>query len=901
MKRNKSRSALALLSCTLAVLSCNCRNGTGSTAADESGTPGGGARLREQPASPESWALAPGEEGTLRVLLDRAEVAVLRVHFFGKDYAYAGGEGQAMGLDGESPRFGMDVPSMGIKVEGRIDTTGPGQATITWITHASRAVDGVVGAVIEMNVAEQTAAMGGARTELELTDGGAGWAWRTGAGEAESDALHVRFEPALVHTYLEPGSTSVVRGVLFGESLAAGKHTQKMIVDLPTGGRVRPPISVQWGPEDYRSWHAGTLDWDRTPVDVGPAVASVHHRPAGKHGVIQAVGDHFEFADGTPARFWGTNVVAYTIFHSEQASACHQADRLAAFGYNLVRLHHHDSGWVEPNVFKPGPTTQELSPASMEKLDRWIQCLQDRGIYVWLDLHTGRQFKPGDSVPGYSELAAQENGQAKGYSYVNARVEFLMQEFARKFLGHRNVHTGVRYADDPSVIGVLITNENDMTQHHGNLMNSSAGNGEHRAMLEQAAAGFLAKSGLPKDESLDAWRLGSGKVLMNQLEHRFFADAITNIRGTGYKGPIAGTNMWGDNRHWSLPSLTTGDVIDVHAYDGELRLDTNPHLAPTFVHFIASASVEGYPVTVSEWNLPVPVRDRYVGPLWVAAIGALQGWDAPMHYAYSMTKLEQPYNVDAWSALYDPGQMALMPAAAVAFRLGHILPAKTTFRVQLDKAATYGAETSVLHNATIRTLIEQSRIVIALPDIEELDWDTPRPATPGATTVTDLHHDYLPATGSSVISDTGQIRRDWEQGILTVDTPGSQWAVGWLGGRTITLSDVELNVTTKHAGVTFTALDGAPLRSSKSILVSVVARVVTDGTPRLPGYAEPVRGTFSIESTLPGQLQLVPQMRGHIDPVPPSAPIAGRKQGTRWVFDLPAAVPTHWFLLQPAP
>ena len=46
-----------------------------------------------------------------------------------------------------------------------------------------------------------------------------------------------------------------------------------------------------------------------------------------------------------------------------------QAERLASMGFNLLRLHHHDSRWVEPNVFRPGAsTTQELDPSSIDKL-----------------------------------------------------------------------------------------------------------------------------------------------------------------------------------------------------------------------------------------------------------------------------------------------------------------------------------------------------------------------------------------------------------------------------------------------------------------------------------------------------------------------------------------------------
>ncbi|MFO0633949.1 MAG: hypothetical protein U0168_13955 [Nannocystaceae bacterium] len=102
-------------------------------------------------------------------------------------------------------------------------------------------------------------------------------------------------------------------------------------------------------------------------------------------------GDGFEFEDGTPVRFWGTNVVAYALFDGDKQDVARQACRIAALGYNLVRLHHHDSAWVEPNVFEP--QSRRLRQAGVEALDWWIKCLADAGVYVWLDLHVGRRFR----------------------------------------------------------------------------------------------------------------------------------------------------------------------------------------------------------------------------------------------------------------------------------------------------------------------------------------------------------------------------------------------------------------------------------------------------------------------------------------------------------------------------
>jgi hypothetical protein len=70
-----------------------------------------------------------------------------------------------------------------------------------------------------------------------------------------------------------------------------------------------------------------------------------------------------------------------------------QARRLSELGFNLVRIYHHDSPWVVPNIFgeRTAMDTKSLSQAMLERLDWWITCLKQEGIYVWLDLHVGRQ------------------------------------------------------------------------------------------------------------------------------------------------------------------------------------------------------------------------------------------------------------------------------------------------------------------------------------------------------------------------------------------------------------------------------------------------------------------------------------------------------------------------------
>ncbi|HET6585393.1 MAG TPA: hypothetical protein VFG69_18170, partial [Nannocystaceae bacterium] len=361
------------------------------------------------------------------------------------------------------------------------------------------------------------------------------------------------------------------------------------------------------------------------------------------------------------------------------------------------------------------------------------------------------------------------------------------------------------------------------------------------------------------------------------------------------------TNFWGDDGLYSLPALTAGDVVDVHSYGAAESLSTNPKSEANFIAWIGGAQVVGRPLTITEWNVPPPARDRFTAPLYVAAIGALQGWDAPMLYAYSQDAvhdpMEQPKNVPIWSSWIDPSLTALAPAAAVMFRRGDVKPATTTYVVELGRANTYDRRRTAEDAPAIRTLVEQSRLFVELADVKELDWDT-RAARPEGAKVVDLDRDALPDDATSVRSDTGEIERDWVTGVQTIDTPRSQAAIGWIGGRRIELADVRIDIATAKAAVVFTALDDQPLATSQRILVTLVGRAGPGPDGSLPFRSEPIVGRIAIASKA-GELELVPlsgRSRGN------AGDRVGLKRttdGDHQVFEIPKDLVTHWYLLRP--
>ena len=97
--------------------------------------------------------------------------------------------------------------------------------------------------------------------------------------------------------------------------------------------------------------------------------------------------------------------------------------------------------------------------------------------------------------------------------------------------------------------------------------------------------------------------------------------------------------------------------------------------------------------SITEWNGPFPKADRFIAPLYLASIASLQGWDVPMLYNYSQTPLQRPGPEEwsnEWSTFCDPAISGIMPAAAVAFRQGHISSARTTYCLKLVRSSCWG-------------------------------------------------------------------------------------------------------------------------------------------------------------------------------------------------------------------
>jgi hypothetical protein len=849
--------------------------------------------IADRPETPRAgWIVQPQADGTLEIQHQNTSVITSRYALFGANWRWAKPALETE-LAGREGAFRATAVDLGLTLDGVVTVRAPNQLSIEYTFTFAKPLKNISGAGMEFRVALDSSVWGDTPPQTAVQSAPPGWT----LDRPKERLVAVAFSGHEPRVYLEKGKPDRIRAMFAEGDVRPTTLRSTMTITLPSDSAVAAPVAARYADSDPSTWPSQTLDWNDWPVDLSHLNAD--HRPAGKHGFVRARGDGLVFEDGTPARFWGTNIAANTLFRTDRDAIERHAKRLAAFGFNLVRIHHHDSSWVRLNVLDDGPTTQDLRDDALDALDAWIKALSDEGIYVWIDLHVARRFKPGDKIPGFDELVRTQKGEGKGFNYVNPRIEELMAGFEARYLKRRNRYTGKVWASDPAIVAVLVTNENDITDHFGNLMLPNKGNPHHQAVFETSAKQVANALGLPVRPSLKTWEPGPSKIVLAQLQARFGERAIDRLRDLGVRAPIATTSYWGNNKLYSIAPLVVGDVIDAHSYGKSEALSANPLHQANYIDFIAPAQVANKPLTVSEWNVPPPADDRFTAPLYIASVAALQGWDALMHYAYCLAPLRPPKRNNKWSAFNDPALMATMPAAALLFRRGDVATAHQTVALTPSLDAFYGTKTNASNSASIRTLAERSKLVLVVPDHPELKWDSVRSPSE-VERVQALDRDFVGAKTTEIVSDTNELRRSWIEGIQTVVTPRTQSASGWLGGRKLELGATFVELETPKATVAFSSLDDRPLQTSKAILVTTIARAIAVGDR--PGYAaEPVTGRIGIRSSA-GPLVLVPlrsQSRLRPGTIPGGRPISAADAGGFQVFELPARSGTHWYVLRP--
>lgn len=678
----------------------------------------------------------------------------------------------------------------------------------------------------------------------EILEDKTGWHW----GQANK-TIEVRFSPKPAAIFFERGSKSELRAYFYDGAITAGTNNYQMTLKVANTITIAPTINERFGLESTSQWPKDNIDWKYSPVDL--SFLNESDKPAGKRGYVKAQGENLIFEDGTRTKFWGTNLSAYSLFGTSKDNVKVQAKRLSALGFNLVRIHHHDSPWVNPNIIgnKAG-NTLTLNQEALEKLDWWIKCLKDEGIHVWLDMHVQRALTANDNIYAFDEISKDKpQADLKGYNYVNLTIKNAMKAFTTQYLQHINPYTQTRYADDAAIIAILITNENDITSHFGNALLPDKNVPKHSELYMREAETFAKQNNLPVNKTWRSWEPGPSKLFLNDLEQRFNQDLTTHLKSIGSKSLIVPTNTWGYNAISSLPSLTSGDMIDVHAYQGYGALESNPITTANLTHWIAAGQIVNKPLSVTEWNAePFPAQDRHTLPMYIGAQASLQGWDAMMQYAYAQIPLNSPGRPSNWETFNDPSYINTLPAAALMYRQGHVTESKSLYVISPTKEDLFNEHISADTSAAIRTASELGKVQISMPAVKELPWLKPSAIPSHAKTIKDYKTSLIDENAIEATSDSGELSRNWDEGIYKINTPKTQAVMGWIGAKKYKLDDVEIEINTPNATVVVQGMDDRKINASNKILITLSGNSFPTTENKLPFRSEPVSGKISIRA-----------------------------------------------------
>ncbi len=587
---------------------------------------------------------------------------------------------------------------------------------------------------------------------------------------------------------------------------------------------------------------------DIMPVDI--SFVFEEERPAGKRGFVHAVGEDLRFEDGTLARFWGVNFNGGACFPSKEY-APKVARRLAMAGVNLVRFHQLDAEWDTPNIFsfhkgKRVSTTRKLDPQSMDALDYLVSCLKEEGIYCYLDMNTYRHFKEGDGVDDYESLI----DEGKPWNIVDPRMIELQKEYADQLWNHYNPYTKLLYKDDPVFALTEIVNEDDLFTPTFTKKVAFKPCLKQEAKFRTFFKEWLEKNGKEYDwEHCDIWTDQSETMIAFKmhLTEKFFQEMYDHMRNViGVRIPITGTN-------WTHGSANVKchrnmDFTDSHHYFydwawGNLeRVCKHQPITATqksIFPSLAKMKLVGKPFFVSEWDMPWPNSYRAEGPIYYAAVGALQNWSGfAIHtYAYG-TRLDKmdilgreqsspvagvPYREGIFSVWNDPAKFGLFYHAALITRRCDIAPANQMIAVKAEDL------TKTVCNPFEKGL-EQHRLSTTYEDTIPEGYD-------------ELMHekDQCPVENPSMfVADNGQMWRDLTRQIGAIDTDRTKVVYGSLSrGRRASVakkeaSGIALNGLTVEAVIDFgvialSSLTNESLENSDNILLSAIGRARNDG------------------------------------------------------------------------
>jgi hypothetical protein len=674
------------------------------------------------------------------------------------------------------------------------------------------------------------------------------------------------FDPAL-SPHVENGE---LRMRLLHDSMAAGTVTETITLTFPDNVR----FAADKGDIAGFTKHMADDNWftfDPTN-DVGPSVIGMEgwlDGPAGKHGGVRIVGDHFAFADGTPVKFWGTNL-AYAQNCPDKNQAEQTAARFAKYGINCVRMHKftNPGEGIGTNV-----DTLTFDPVGLDKFDYFTAQLEKHGVYFGWSHSYHYKVRPGDEAKllNYNEIKTQLGSDTYGLMNAAPDVQNLNIAMVVSLLKHRNPYTGKTYAQDPALAWLEVQNEDDiffytfggaidkcptykqaLMQRFGDWLKAKYSTQAALAKAWGHELGANEKIGGPMDVQTNPWFFGDDGLKQGDSFHRqrlldnadffhaeqdrYYKKFVAAVRGAGYLGPINGSPWWAPTtvpQYYNLKSDAQTGYVDRHNYFGGKLWDTM--LADPGSGYLNTGLVRdgSCPFTLSEWCHVYPSVYSAEGPAIMAAYGlGLQGWNGSYEFqsfsnngGFQPDEGHEPWNI--WSCDV-PNQIGQFPTLSRMIYRGDV------------KEGDVIAVKRVSDDNLLTGKFDFSDTMAANGDVKNYGGNVPQESLaagrvevlfPNQTTPSTFPNLALYDKNKVITSTTKQLVWDYSgNGYFKVLTPGTVGVVGFAEDVPVGFAGMSIRLHSPYASIFVTSLDrNKPLATCAHALVSVVGRECNTG------------------------------------------------------------------------
>lgn len=451
--------------------------------------------------------------------------------------------------------------------------------------------------------------------------------------------------------------------------------------------------------------------------------ALVEAGPAGRHGWAVVLADgHIGFENRRePQRFFSASFAlsAGSGGIPDKAESMRIVTQLRRTGYNAVRLHFIDA-WLMSGQSKDF----DFDPAKLDRLHYFLSQLKANGIYWvidildsdngayggvyphrWVKKHNLRLdfYTDEDKRNHWLRLTKDIFAAKNPYTGVSTLQDpaligvILINEGGIAELTYRSAPGGFTKSYSPKFAPLFTAWLR--TRYDNDAQLKSAWRGESRAGESLSTAVKLPESLRGNDvRTRDFMRF------IVELEHDAFRWMTDKVRSLGYKGLVTAFNNWGFNQ--SDLSRSAADWVDMHSYHvnpskfvskGSRVPQTSAIAnAARFVRELTNARQWGKPFSVTEYGQPFWNSWRRESIALVPSYAALQEWDLITLFAENSIQLDYlPSPYSRKSAIYpygvgaDPILRTGERLAALLFKRGDVKPSPNEIHVLLDPETVF--------------------------------------------------------------------------------------------------------------------------------------------------------------------------------------------------------------------